>query len=262
MSGYLFYPINHTNLVAFDWTIPKEVLLLDDFFARYGSRGIHEQAVLAPMNLRQLTGVWLKQSFQYPYYFFGVAAAGFFLPPIAIFYMSKKKQLPKQIGLLLGIYYLAAIIWMLYSPEYRFGITLLELLILFSLLQIVYFFPISFQWLWLAQAGMSLFLVAHFALDFVQRPSNRHLRFSKHWFFPAKDYRLLVSDSNQNSFPYVMLQPGIPLYFSDSSHHCMNACLPCMSWRYGDIEMRGTSIQQGFRNVRNEVRKNYPWLPH
>jgi hypothetical protein len=33
-----------------------------------------------------------------------------------------------------------------------------------------------------------------------------------------------------------------------------------MSWYYGEIEMRGNTIEDGFRNVKDEVRKKFPFV--
>jgi hypothetical protein len=46
----------------------------------------------------------------------------------------------------------------------------------------------------------------------------------------------------------------------DATHNCisLDTCLTCTPFDYGEIEMRGPDLDQGFRNVRDEVKLHYP----
>lgn len=68
------------------------------------------------------------------------------------------------------------------------------------------------------------------------------------WLTPLKS--IWHDEKQKEDFPYYLLKNGVRLYMADAKHQCVNACLPCMQWSYGEVEMRGTRIDQGFRNTR------------
>jgi hypothetical protein len=86
-----------------------------------------------------------------------------------------------------------------------------------------------------------------------------HFTLADCWLRPLKDQQY-TWHNDQKSFPFVDLGKGVKLYLPDSTHDCLNASGPCMTWRYGLIEMRGNRVSDGFRNTRDEVIKYYPFV--
>ena len=83
------------------------------------------------------------------------------------------------------------------------------------------------------------------------------------WLKPLRDKRYFIAKNKTSflqTFPSVNLGNGIQLYLPDNTHECLNANGPCMNWRYGEIEMRGTKIEDGFRNIKDEVKKYFPFV--
>jgi hypothetical protein len=79
------------------------------------------------------------------------------------------------------------------------------------------------------------------------------------WFKPARDVRYFYNNDT-TTFPFISLGHGVKLYLPDETHSCLNANGPCMLYRYGEIELRGDKIEDGFRNIKVEVKKYFPYL--
>jgi hypothetical protein len=76
------------------------------------------------------------------------------------------------------------------------------------------------------------------------------------WLRPLK--AIWYNQQEKKDFPYGVLKNGTKIYMADQHHQCINACLPCMEFNYGEIEMRGARLDEGFRNIRDEVKQHYP----
>ena len=72
------------------------------------------------------------------------------------------------------------------------------------------------------------------------------------WLFPLRDAKDYLPD-NRSGFPYTVLHSGVKLYLTDSCHSCTNAEMPCeirdYGWLLGKVEMRGSRLDQGFKNI-------------
>jgi hypothetical protein len=261
MSGYLLYPVGITRFFSFDWSVPKEVMMLDAFYTKYGPVDPGQTDKIGSFPWYRLVERWFIHNEKDNIKSLITALVAFTMPPI-VFLSRWKNEKRNAIGLLAGIYYLAAIIWLLYSPEFRFGLCLLHILVVLGCMQFANRPSLpSFKYLPALQFLILAFVFIHFFYDLKSRPSSQFSSFKSTWLYPLKDSRYTENAGSANGFPYVLLNNGQRLYLSDDTHHCMNAPMPCMSWRYGEIEMRGTTLQQGFRNIRNDVRKNFPFLP-
>lgn len=181
-----------------------------------------------------------------------------------IAYTGKKKPGGKLLIPWL-IIYTSIWIWIATSAEHRFGSAYLSLAIVLPLLYLAQgkratgklqnmMTPIFFTLF----SGYYLYTGIHQHRACLE-DRNYGFTLHKNWLLPLQNYRSTINN-NLADFPYKTLNSGVRLYLSDSSHDCLNAPLPCMSWRYGEIEMRGSRMDKGFRNVKNEVKKYYPFI--
>ena len=103
------------------------------------------------------------------------------------------------------------------------------------------------------------FFLGYYIHSVMQKGYFSQYSMAESWLKPARDKR--YSQKNDlRTFPFTTLANGVKLYYADSSHECLNAEGPCMLWRYGEIEMRGNKIEDGFRNTKDEVKKYYPFV--
>jgi len=79
------------------------------------------------------------------------------------------------------------------------------------------------------------------------------------WIYPLQHVAYLRLP--RKAFPYTIMTTGVKLYFPAERQPCDNTCLPCMSWYHGDIEMRGKTLGDGFRNTPSQVQKRFPSVP-
>ena len=105
---------------------------------------------------------------------------------------------------------------------------------------------------------LNCFLCWHYAMDITKR--NRfYFSMTDCLVKPLKDYKYYSANEVQR-FPFTDLGNNVKLYLPDGQHQCLNAPGPCMTWHYGNIEMRGKKIEDGFRNTKDEVKKYFPFI--
>jgi len=163
------------------------------------------------------------------------------------------------------ILYAGMWIWLTSSPEFRFGNAYMSLSIFFPLLFITYNRQMP---RWMSGRFILLLIFAAACLNYLYGSYELRNTFlkkyqyaftGKNWFYPLKDYHTTIQN-DKTTFPYKVLLPGTKLYLSDSAHDCLNADLPCLIWNNGEIEMRGSRIETGFRNSKCYAWKNFPYL--
>lgn len=260
LSGYLLYPIPATGFFKADWKVPHNVIQLDYIFTRYGPRTITvDFFTMQKMNLFQLTKVWFDYLAANSLSSLLITFASFLSPVVWLFFPLLKKRIPVKSFLLWCIYYFCICIWLLNSPEHRFGLPYLALAAGLPLLEIIQTIPL--QWKISPVIFFAVFWICcwHYAADVLKR--NAMYSFSIHdcWLKPLRDRRYFTKN-NLSDFPSVNLGNGVKLYLADKNHECLNANGPCMNWRYGEIEMRGTKIEEGFRSKKDEVKLFFPFV--
>ncbi len=269
LSGYLVYPFYYLDFFHPDWKVPRDVLMVDYFQINYWPKGVdydrildYTQGHLSAPSLRKWFLPWIADSFKdnhlnIPLLLLALAS------PItwALLYIRKiKPGIPLFIFVL--IVYAGIWIWLNSSPDFRFGMVFISLSIVFPLLLLT----LNKEWVdWRVALNPLPALLIGFTCFFLYKgynePSNYPFTLKDCWLFPLKDPIRQVQN-NKADFPYKVLHSGVKLYLSDSTHHCLNADLPCMSWKYGEIEMRSAYMEDGFKNTKDDIRKTNPFTAY
>jgi hypothetical protein len=235
LSGYPLYPSPALNIFKVDWKAPLDVVRLD----------------------------YVSFSSWFPLLTYGKLSIDFLIflaailsPLYWIFSFRRRKQISNNIVVLWLIIYIAVWLWLMNSPEYRFGIMYLSLAFALPLL-FQSNTTVSSKIIRATTIILFLIICGYYSREAI----NKSYTFSiaDCWLFPLRDSRYF-SNNQEETFRYKQLNNGVKLYLADSTHECINADLPCMSWYYGEIEMRGDKIEDGFRNKTDEVRKHFPVL--
>lgn len=265
MSGYLVYPMPGIDFFNPDWKISKDLLTIEYDYVRYG--GFMDNALLKTFqhkpsfSFTQWFLPWVSTMIKYqPGDFFFFLAA--FLAPVGWLIVFMRKQRPDRTFLiLLLIIYMGCVIWLFTSPGIRFGAGFLSLSIVLPLLLT-------------KEAGkkmsprvlqpLFIILLVYYTISAYQliqvynKKRNHAVSIKTPWIYPLPNYQYTLQAAT--NFPYRIMNTGVKLYLADSTHHCINACLPCMDWQYGDIEMRGKRLEDGFRCTRSRLPETFPFL--
>lgn len=266
LSGWLVYPFPYADFFHADWKAPKEVLLVDYYFARYspilGAKLLqyHQRPSLAFRN-------W------FPAWFLNVrviAPTVFLIMIVALCspllwltgFIIKRKPV-NATDVLYWLVYAMAWAWVLTSPDIRFGMNFLALSIALALLPAAaggrnipaFVIPVLFT------AFTGWYLYAGYI--FIRKDRQRRIDIGavddkNPWIYPLQ-HPVYMRRSAQG-LPYTIMNTGVKLYHPTRTLSCNETCLPCMSWPYGEIEMRGNTLSEGFRTTRNEVKKVFPFV--
>jgi len=271
MSGYLIYPVSFLDFFNVDWKMPKEAVYVDYYMINYWIKGL---AVNVP-NMQRFTDLhtfpmkewlfpWLKKELPGIHTVTALLLiAAVVLSPFGwvILYLRKKKP-SVHLFVLWAIQYACIWNWLNNSPDFRFGIVFISITLAIPLFLLT---PDHWRPGIRVPRLLTPVLYTVFALFFVVkaciRPGNYPFTLADCWLYPLKDIQTRTQN-NQQDFPYKVMKSGVKLYLSDWTHHCLNApglCAPCMSWKYGDIQMRGTRIEDGFYNAHVEMGNVYPF---
>jgi hypothetical protein len=269
LSGYLVYPLSVTGILNPDWKVPKDLVLLDYTFIKYGPRiALNDpaklQAYKAMSVAHSFTSVIATQFREKIYAELFMLFAGLASPLLWIkLYARKEKPAPVLFGYWLCVF-AGVLSWLIFSGDYRFGFVFLAMGIVIPLLLLLQTAGAGLQKLAglllpvLLIAGTAYYLSGALQLyRKYNKKTGRSYTLQQPWILPFRHASYDVY--KKEGFPFKMLQNGVRLYLQDSVHSCITTgCLPCMQQLYGEIEMRGQRIEEGFRNTRDDVRKNFP----
>ncbi|MEP6748026.1 MAG: hypothetical protein ABJB86_09890 [Bacteroidota bacterium] len=259
LSGYLLYPILGSNFFHADWAVPHDVIKLDFIFSKYGPRSMTvDFLTMQKMNVLQLIVVWL--GYMYSNFFFSLVIffVSFLSPVTWLFFRLQKKKIPLKIFLLWIVYYMGMCAWLLNSPEFRFGLSYIILALSLPVFELVQPMPVRWKIPRLVPPALICICLIYYAVSAVTKNSF-YFSLTGCWLKPLRDRRYFAKN-HIHTFPSVNLGNGVRLYVADKEHECLNATGPCMNWRYGEIEMRGNKIEDGFRNVKDEVKQYFPFV--
>jgi hypothetical protein len=261
LSGYLLYPVPFIDIFSFDWKAPKDVLLLDYIYIKRLPINFDDGLVhIQPAPFPHWVWPWMQKQFNN-----GMRSELFiFLMAICspLIWLTAKLKNIKQSGpavcFWLLIYY-CVFIWFVNVPEYRFGIVFISFAIVLPVVTITMHKPKK-------RAPVIAIIVVLFAAQSIYYvytaagiKNIQAFSFGHFLIYPLRDKQYYFNN-NGAGFRYTLLNNGVRLYHQDSTHNCINAELPCAVYKYGTIEMRGTSLSDGFKNVQDDVRSNYPFV--
>jgi len=262
LSGYLVYPIPYIDIFNFDWKAPKDVLMLDYVFIRQQPKLFSmDCAYLKTFTFPHWIIPWIRQ---HPYHKMLTELTIFFLAMLSPFYWIiiylKRKKIPGSLFMLWLIMFIGSCLWLINSPEYRFGMAFLSFTIMIPVLFVVLTSPQKTKpFINIALATTFIFLSTYYIYHAHAKKTTYAFTPGDCWLYPLKDKRYYYKN-NKADFKYVVLNTGVKLYMDDRFHECINTDLPCMEWKYGVIEMRGNKMEDGFRNVKDEVSIYYPFV--
>lgn len=260
LSGYLLYPVPRTNLFNADWAVPHDVIQLDYLFSKYGPRTITVDFFsMQKMNMLQLTKVWFDYMLDSSLSSLLLTFAAFLSILSWLFFPITKKKIPANVFFLWCIYYIGVLIWFINSPEHRFGLPYLVLAIGLPWLAFATTAPIKWNIPFAAAPVLLAFCCLHYCLEPLKKEAFYSFSLRDCWLKPLRDRRYFHAN-DLKTFPRSSLGRRVKLYYGDDQHECLNADGPCMNWRYGQIEMRGNNIADGFRNTKDEVKKYFPFV--
>lgn len=259
LSGYPFYPLPYFNIFSFDWKAPYDVLLLDYTYAKYFPNFFpYLLYKLKALSFFEWLFIWMKEHLNYGRQLDLVILLSALLSPV--YWILKRKGwtiIHKQLFAVWLIAYACVWIWLANAPEYRFGVVYHALA--FSIPFIALISPqVKLNYIRYVLPVMLWIISIYYIVHVLQKESTYSFAIKDFWLYPLKDKRYKNVDTL--TYNYTMLDEKTKLYYEDPAHECINVGLPCMPWKYGKIEMRGTNLGDGFRNVTNEVRKYYPFL--
>lgn len=262
LSGYLLYPVPFIDIFTVDWKAPKDLLLLLDYIyiKRLPINFDDGLVPVKPLPFPRWLWPWVQRQI-----------SNGMLSQLVVFAAALCSPLYWAVMRLLGIHftrrafycwllvYTCLLIWWINVPEYRFGIVFISFAITLPLLAAakrltkkIALLPALIITLFITEAGWYIYTAPGWK-------NRRDFSATRFIIYPLRD-KLYYENNDTASFNYTPLSNGIKLYHQDSTHDCINAQLPCMIYKYGDIEMRGSTIADGFRNVRDDVGKNYPFV--
>jgi hypothetical protein len=264
LSGYFNYPLPFSDFGSLspDWKVPREVINLDYINARFEPYQSKNMNAIVNSTVVQRT----KELFA-GFFFEGErhilrwveVLLALFSPVYWLFIRAKKIYFARSLMEVWVIIYIAFLIWLINDPEYRFG----EIYIIFCygipfFLLFSYFFnDIRNNIFYLAAPAFFAIFSIYFevkAFNFYQTSYPFSLKDC--WWLPLKsiDYK----PDQAASFTYMLLNDGkTKIYLGDNHHLCINAPSPCMPWYYGQIEMRGKEMEDGFRISKNGVNTDF-----
>jgi hypothetical protein len=273
LTGYLVYPLRFTDFFSPDWKLPNDIVLLDYTFIRDGPRMVSRDPAAIDY-YRSLSFIhwfyyWVngqvatKNYAELAVLFIGLSSP---LAWIGAFFQKNKP------GCKLLVFWICTYtmvwIWLVTSGDYRAGSVMLSMSFA---LPFLYWMRYPGQTINKAAAAILPVLLVASTIYYVYGGVMLFKIWSKKTGVPipvAWQKSLLLPMQHaayyvykKEGFAYRQLGNDVRLYLPDSLHACvLMGCQPCMTWAYGDIEMRGAIVEDGFRNKYVEVRKHFPIL--
>ncbi|HVU95808.1 MAG TPA: hypothetical protein VHE34_11320 [Puia sp.] len=269
LSGYLAFPFSATGWFHPDWKVPADVVKMEINYINQIPKTEGDFSPIAIARSKTLFGwfpEWVRKSLSLR----PMDMVFLFMALLSPFYWGIRIFLRKTRAPLLApwvIVAIATLAWLQASPVFRFGSTYVYLCFMLPMFDAAdtFFHPspqkqaaVAGPARWfpaLALVALTLTGVFYIRSGFT-RGSTYPFTLADCWLKPLRsiDYNA----KEKMDFPFRVLSNGTKMYLSDDNHHCINACLPCMEFNYGTVEMRGSRLDEGFRTTIDEVKLHYP----
>jgi hypothetical protein len=272
LTGYLLFPFSATGWFHPDWKVSMDAVKMEinyiHLIPKLDNAWTPDWSAAAVARGRSLFG-WLRHWINNGIRMHPMDLVFLLLALLSPLYWLIRLRWRKDRSPLLlpwAIAFVATLMWMEASPVFRFGVIYIYMsfmLPLFDLAVVVLpkkppaaipahllprFYP-ALLLLTLVLAG------TYYVYTGFTRLSSAGFSFTGCWLRPLPCR--WSSNRQKIDFPYRTLKDGTKLYVADSYHHCINTCLPCMEFNYGEVEMRGASLDDGFRIIKDEVKLHY-----
>lgn len=262
LSGYLIFPFPYIDLFSFDWKVPMEYAIEQkefiQTFARYPNN-IDIRSVLA-MPISEWLPIWWRSDM---FYFNPVANKVFSFLTLAtlplgacFFIINRNKTEYRAVRLFWAASVLGIIVWFFNAPDFRFIFSLIlaqSFLVFLQILENTNFYPVvnKIRALPIVLAVFTVIFVVVYSSRWVYYQRDKSVPFTNFLKVPSSiEYiRMKKGIPDQNSFMSVDVN-NVKIYRKSGSDRdvlCFDCPLPCSADYVGGIEMRGETLQEGFR---------------
>lgn len=260
MSGYLAYPILHSNLFAADWAVPESVIKLEHLISHYYPR-MHNNTLAEQAHepISRWFFPWLLFNLQHNSYSAAIYIAAL-LSPLLWVAGHNRRYVHGPLFVFWALNYINVWIWLWASPDARYGLAFHVAgigLPLLTLTENIAF--IQVKRMQLAALFCTWLVCIAYGVNIFRKPSTYRFTLADCWLKPLRSYRYYKS-TDKRAYPYRVLNYGIRLYTTDATHDFLNAPFPAVRDNYLQLEMRGPAIEDGFRVTGDDTKKYIPFL--
>lgn len=263
LSGYLIFPYPGIDIFNFDWKIPAE-------YAQEQKDVIHAFARADKMTMDEAlslsTSEWIKEwwhsgMFYYtPYvnrFFFILSLIAIPLTSILFFWQRKWDEY-LELFIAWCIMFVGCVFWFFSAPDFRFGygfILSLSLIPFYIMLDLIATkLKNKVENLDKIQLILTIFVVSLIALQafrwsyYKRFPEQAYYQTLLYKPVPLEYTRSLKEKHFDMKIEFEQHQiNGVMIYRPNIESHCYECQLPCSCDYTGGIEMRGATLQEGFR---------------
>ncbi|WP_207492259.1 LIC_10190 family membrane protein [Aridibaculum aurantiacum] len=248
LSGYILFPFPSIDLVNVDWKVPLQVAEAERLHVSHAPRMVSEDWVYVNrLSFMQWFPTWLGKLWHSNKINALLTYATFATPVVAVV-VFKRYPYKKWIASF-AVAYLGILFWLIGSPDVRFGYHFMIPVIFFPLLLLLNNThktggKISESIYTLAALGMCVYF------SYVAARMLAPYTISQYAVKPLKSEEY-HKNNDLGSFTFVPLSDSIKLYIHDRHHHSLNAPLPSTDVFRPGVRLRGTTLQDGFRNIQD-----------
>lgn len=236
LSGYLLYPLAALDWLSVDWKIPLAYVQMEQHMVtNVGQWTTHPTCLPPHQPLAQWVPHWWDAQSMFMRSIMLLAAASV-VPAV----VRWRRLHPAEIGWAVGwlTAWLGGIFWFWAAPDFRFGVG-------FLLVAAVW------PWLGLVPAGRSRGVVAWLPVVLTLGWGLHSLRDPYYQLRtqPQSFAQRLIWSAPPPQVPAVAIKPssGLLVRVPQTGIQCWNAPLPCADCPSIELEMRGSTLAQGFR---------------
>jgi len=263
ITGYVIFPYPALDIFSFDWKVPAQYVIDQKEYIQSFARvdNIPMQEALA-MNISEWLPKWWQVGM---FYYFPVLNKVLFILSVAsvplmviLFFVSKKYK--SNYLYLSGIWLIALggfIFWLFSAPDFRFAygfiipLALLPFIVIFSILENkLSLQPETVKKCCLILSFVIVLLIGSQVIRWVYYQRDEKQSFFALFYKPepvsrTKELRGLRYEEELRFVPYQI--NNVTLYTPTIETHCYDCELPCSLDFTGGLEMRGETLQEGFR---------------
>jgi hypothetical protein len=238
LSGYILFPLPQIDIFHFDWKYPLEAVTLTRdgilWFARFPNKNWREYVGLSPIQ-------WIPLWFENLSFNQKILSGLAIISPIGLIGqtltgMARKFTAGYAISFLVS--YLGVIFWFLTAPDVRFGYGFLMLSIILGFLPFFLILPL-FEKPGLTFGKQLLAMLAIMVQAYFLIVTSSLTTISHQLLLPA--------DYNPSRTTLCPLE-GITIYCGKETNQCNYNNFPCIPAIKPNVELRGASLQDGFRS--------------
>ncbi|HEY9151778.1 MAG TPA: hypothetical protein VIN60_02750, partial [Anaerolineales bacterium] len=240
LSGYLIFPLPQIDLFSFDWRYPLSATIADQTGTLWFNRFPIDTQKYVGMTMFQWVPLWFHQLTGGE----KILVLTALVSPVALplhFFLNKVQKLSTGFLIAFFVNYIGLFFWLFTAPIIRFGYAYLLSSIILVSLPFISRFTISSISKPAMVATSLIILAVLFQFYFLTTTVNLST-LPQRAFLPADYYSSQVwSCPIGNAAFYCAQKLGL----------CSYEAFPCISKPRNNVEMRGASLQDGFRTVQN-----------